>query len=163
MAQALIGLGSNIEPRREYLRLAVEHLQRAPLRLLALSSVYETEAMDVLDQAPFLNMAASIETELEALDLLRHLQSIEQKAHKKVLIRRGPRSLDLDLWSWETAVMESEDLILPHPRMAERPFVLIPLREIAETWRHPLNGLNAAEMLQRLPKPWPAVNLLGSL
>jgi 2-amino-4-hydroxy-6-hydroxymethyldihydropteridine diphosphokinase len=163
MAQALIGLGSNIEPRRGYLKLAVAELGRPPMRLLALSPLYETEPMDVTDQASFLNMAAMVETDLGPQALLGRLQQIEALAHKKVELRRGPRTLDLDLWSCGEAVLESDELTLPHPRMSQRPFVLLPLAEIAPEWRHPLTKLNAGEMLRRLPKPWPAVTLLGPL
>jgi 2-amino-4-hydroxy-6-hydroxymethyldihydropteridine diphosphokinase len=163
VAQALIGLGSNIEPRRDYLRLAVEELGKAPLGLLKLSSLYETEPMDVKEQAPFLNMAALVDSPLRALPLLKHLQGIEALAHKKVEIRRGPRTLDLDLWACGNELSFSEELTLPHPRLPERPFALLPLEEIAPKWRHPRLGLNAREMLERLPKPWPRVELLGPL
>jgi 2-amino-4-hydroxy-6-hydroxymethyldihydropteridine diphosphokinase len=163
MARAWIGLGSNIEPRREYLKMGLAGLAEAPLALLASSQVYETEPMDVLDQANFLNMGAVVETSLQALPLLRRLKEIEAAAGKKVLVRRGPRTLDLDLWDYEGQVMDSPELSLPHPRIAQRPFVLIPLAEVAPQWRHPLNGLSAAEMLQLLPKPWPDVHSLGPL
>ncbi len=163
MAEALLGLGSNLEPRRGYLALALRELSQPPLKMLALSSVYETEPMDVTDQPAFLNMAAKVSTDLGPLELLRHLKGIEDKAGKKVIIRRGPRTLDLDLWSYNETVMDSEELQLPHPRMAQRPFVLLPLNEIAPDWRHPLSGLNAAAMLEALPKPWPAVVSLGTL
>jgi 2-amino-4-hydroxy-6-hydroxymethyldihydropteridine diphosphokinase len=163
MARVLIGLGSNIEPRRDYLKLAVAELSQAPCEILVLSPVYETEAMDVKDQASFLNMAALLETNLEPLSLLEHLQAIEVRAHKQVLIRRGPRTLDLDLWSHGDTIMDTETLVLPHPRIPERPFVLVPLMDVAPQWRHPLNGLTARQMLEALPKPWPVVKLLGNL
>lgn len=163
MAQALIGLGSNIEPRRGYLELAIRELALAPLRLLAQSQVYETAPMDVLEQDHFLNMAALVETELSPLEILRHLKTIEAKAHKTIIVRRGPRSLDLDLWAVEGAIHEDDELRLPHPRLPERPFVLLPLDEVAPQWRHPVLGLNASEMLQRLPQPWPALKPLGPL
>lgn len=163
MARALVGLGSNIEPRRDFLRLAVAELGKAPLKLLALSKLYESAAMDVSDQADFLNMAALVECSLEPLGLLRRLQEIEAQAGKKVLIRRGPRTLDLDLWFYDGLELDSAELTLPHPRVAERPFVLLPLDEIAPQWRHPLSALNASEMLEKLPKPWPSVKLLGPL
>jgi 2-amino-4-hydroxy-6-hydroxymethyldihydropteridine diphosphokinase len=147
MARAWIGLGANIEPRREHLRIGVRGLSQGPLSLIALSEVYETQPMDVLDQPKFLNMGAVVEAE----------------AGKKVVIRRGPRTLDLDLWAYDAEVLDSDELTLPHPRIAERPFVLIPLLEIDPQWRHPVNGLGARAMLERLPKPWPEVRLLGKL
>src|SRR6185503_1172513 len=107
MAQALIGLGSNIEPRRDYLKLAMARLNQAPLSLIKVSQVYETEAMDLTDQAPFLNMAAWVVADLDAMALLRRLQAIEAEAGKNVVIRRGPRTLDLDLWSLDGARKET--------------------------------------------------------
>jgi 2-amino-4-hydroxy-6-hydroxymethyldihydropteridine diphosphokinase len=163
MAQALVGLGSNIEPRRDYLKLALESLDQGPCSLLMKSGLYETEPMDVKDQAPFLNMAVRLATDLKPQALLEFLQSIEAKAHKKVLVRRGPRTLDLDLWAYGQEVVESPSLSLPHPKIAERPFVLVPLREIAPEWQHPLNGLNAQQMLDLIPKPWPEIMGLGVL
>jgi 2-amino-4-hydroxy-6-hydroxymethyldihydropteridine diphosphokinase len=163
MARALLGLGSNIEPRRDYLKLALKELRREPLKLVKASSLYETEPMDVKDQAFFLNMGAEIETALEPEALLERLKEIEFLAGKKVERRRGPRTLDLDLWFHDDLVMESDNLTLPHPKMAERPFVLIPMDEIAPDWKHPLNGLTASEMLGRIPKPWPELKRLGAL
>ena len=132
--KALVGLGSNIEPSLDYLRLGLGGLAEGPCRLLSQSSLYETEPMDVKDQAPFLNMAALIETSLDPLALLEAMQAIEARAHKQVLIRRGPRTLDLDLWYYEDLVQEAEALTLPHPKIEERPFVLIPMAEIAPDW-----------------------------
>lgn len=163
MARALIGLGSNMEPRRDYLKLAIAELSKAPCELLAQSSLYETAPMDVKEQETFLNMAVMIETNLEPLSLLEHLQAIEARAHKQVLVRRGPRTLDLDLWYCDAVCMDSEELILPHPKIEERPFALIPMAEIAPNWRHPRSGRTACQMLEVLPKPWPAVKSLGNL
>jgi 2-amino-4-hydroxy-6-hydroxymethyldihydropteridine diphosphokinase len=163
MALAWIGLGSNIEPRRAHLLQGIQGLSRAPLALLGLSRVYETQPMDVLDQPRFLNMGAAIETSATPLELLRLLQAIEAEAGKKVVVRRGPRTLDLDIWAYDALSMDTPELTIPHPRIAERPFVLVPLMEVAPQWRHPISGLSAGEMLQRLPKPWPEVRLLGPL
>ena len=157
MSLAALSLGGNIEPRRDYLRLAVRRLREAPFRLVSLSSLYETEPVDVTDQAPFLNMAAVIETDLGPLDLLRALQAVEREAGKKIVVRRGPRTLDLDLLLYDGAAVESPDLTLPHERMARRAFVLKPLAEIAPGWRHPVDGRSVAELLAALPADSAAV------
>ena len=161
MATAYVGLGSNIEPRRAHLALALERLAARPFGLKAQSSLYESEPLDVPDQPWFLNMVVELQTELEPVALLRALQGIEAEAGKQITLRRGPRTLDLDLLLWGQAIVETQELVLPHERLAQREFVLRPLAEIAPQARHPLLERSAAEMLKILPKGGGQVKLLG--
>jgi 2-amino-4-hydroxy-6-hydroxymethyldihydropteridine diphosphokinase len=125
-----LSLGSNLGDRLENLRRAFRLLGEKGIALRRTSSVYETEPVDNTDQGWFLNCVAEIGTSLEALGLLRRLQRIENELGRERLVRRGPRTLDIDMLLYGDLVLESSELTLPHPRMLERRFVLEPLREL---------------------------------
>ncbi|VVM31834.1 2-amino-4-hydroxy-6-hydroxymethyldihydropteridine diphosphokinase [Terribacillus sp. AE2B 122] len=132
MKQAWIALGSNIAPRETYLQQAIQTLnEHAEIKLNQVSTVYETDPVGYEEQDQFLNLVAEVETSLKPMELLHVCQKIEQDLGRKRIIRWGPRTVDLDILLYSTENMNVEELTLPHPRMHERAFVLVPLAEIA--------------------------------
>ncbi len=126
--RAFIALGSNLGDREAFLRMGVKGLGR----VTALSSVYETDPVGGPDdQGPFLNMVVEIETSLDPFALLRRCQRIEAEAMRQRIVHWGPRTLDVDIIQFDDLTMTSPELEVPHPRFAERRFVLEPLAEIA--------------------------------
>lgn len=131
MKQAWIALGSNIAPRETYLQQAIRTLnEHEEIKLNQVSTVYETDPIGYEDQDQFLNLVAEVETSLKPMELLHVCQKIEQDLGRKRIIRWGPRTVDLDILLYSTENMNVEELILPHPRMHKRAFVLVPLAEI---------------------------------
>jgi 2-amino-4-hydroxy-6-hydroxymethyldihydropteridine diphosphokinase len=128
---AFIGLGSNLGDRYQYLIQAVDLIADAPsLVLVSTSSVYETDPVGYEDQDLFLNMVIEVKTDLSAEQLLANCMRIEQKLGRKREIRWGPRTIDLDILLYNQENIETEELTVPHPRMLERAFVMVPLLEI---------------------------------
>jgi 2-amino-4-hydroxy-6-hydroxymethyldihydropteridine diphosphokinase len=127
-----LGLGSNVGDRRGYLEAAVERLARHRIRVLASSSVYETEPVgEVLDQPDFLNACLRVETDLEPEDLLDACKAIERELGRRPeTIRHGPRPVDVDVLLLDEREHASPRLRLPHPEVTQRRFVLVPLLEL---------------------------------
>ncbi|TLS34997.1 2-amino-4-hydroxy-6-hydroxymethyldihydropteridine diphosphokinase [Pseudalkalibacillus caeni] len=130
MNRALLSLGSNIEDREAYLYHALQALEKQGIRITDVSSIYETEPVGYTDQHSFLNMVTEIETSFTPQKLLEKTQEIEQLLGRKREVRWGPRTIDLDILLYNQENIDLEDLIIPHPRMTERGFVMIPLNEI---------------------------------
>lgn len=129
--RAFIALGSNIEPRDRYLRDAVKMISERAGEILEQSPIYDTAPVGYVEQSSFLNMVIEIETSLTSMDLLMVCQSIEQDLGRIRTIDKGPRTVDLDILLFNDENSEVEKLLLPHPRMHERAFVLVPLCDIA--------------------------------
>lgn len=141
-----VALGSNLEPRWEHLERGVRGLG-ALVEDLEASPVYETRPCGDRRQPDFLNLCCVGSTELPARSLLEAMHRLEREAGRVRTGRRyGPRTLDLDLLLYGDAVIREKGLVVPHPRMAKRAFVLVPLRDVAPEWRHPASGRTVAEM-----------------
>ena len=141
MTLAYVGLGANLEQPRRQLEQALQELDRLPqTRLVRRSSFYRSTPLGFADQPEFVNAVAQLETGLEAQTLLAELQGLEARHGRVRSFANAPRPLDLDLLLFGEAVMDSPALTLPHPRMHERAFVLLPLLEIAPLASVPRRG-----------------------
>ena len=126
-----VGLGSNLGDRAAYLRRAVEALEGLPrTSVVRVSSVYETRPWGLVDQPDFLNQVAELRTSLGPVELLRSALAIEDRLGRQRTVRWGPRTVDIDLLLYDDLVMDTPELTLPHPRMLQRAFVLVPLAEL---------------------------------
>ncbi len=134
-----LSLGSNLGNREQNLRRALEALEREQIRVLAQSAVYETEPQDFAQQPWFLNLVLECETRYFPLQLLGVLQRIERELGRVRgdAARKGPRIIDIDILLFAGIIMDTQPLVIPHPRMFERRFVLEPLLEIAPNLRRP--------------------------
>ncbi len=152
MSDVYIALGSNLGDRVSHLREAADQLGALPrTEIAARSAVYETEPIGPVEQGPFLNAAVKLTSELEPLALLHHLQVIEREAGRLREGRWGPRTLDLDLLLYDDRIVSTNELILPHPRLHERRFVLQPLCDIAPNVIHPSLDEPMCTLLDRSP------------
>ena len=142
-----LSLGSNVGDRAAHIARAIDALDAAGVRVLRQSSLYSTEPVDLRTQSWFLNCVLEAETDLMPRQLLRVLQEIERALGRKRLVRSGPRVMDIDLLLYGSSVVHTAELEVPHPRMAERRFVLVPLLELAPALRHPTLRRTIAELL----------------
>ncbi|MDR1885020.1 MAG: 2-amino-4-hydroxy-6-hydroxymethyldihydropteridine diphosphokinase [Synergistaceae bacterium] len=149
MSRAALGLGSNKGDRLANVRRAVAMTRERIGAVTAVSDVFETPPWGVAVQPRFLNACLVVETELPPHGLLSGLKEIENDMGRLKRGKWGPREIDLDILLYDDVQMSDSDLVIPHPYMHERAFVLLPLSEIAPDWRHPASGLLASEMLEK--------------
>ena len=145
MTIAYVGVGSNQDDPRRHVERALDELGRLPgTRLLKKSSLYRSAPIGFIEQPEFINAVAAVDTELAALELLHALQGIESGHGRQRSFRNAPRSLDLDLLLYDDMDENGDELTVPHPRMHERAFVLLPLLEIDPAARVPRLGAASA-------------------
>ncbi|WP_096272375.1 2-amino-4-hydroxy-6-hydroxymethyldihydropteridine diphosphokinase [Paucisalibacillus globulus] len=152
MNKAFIALGTNIEPRKEYLDQAIQLLSKVEdVQIIKKSSIYQTPPVGYTNQADFLNMVLEISTRLSSEQLLDQCQEIENELGRKRTIRFGPRTIDLDILVFNEENIKTERLTIPHPRMDIRAFVLVPLNELAPELRISGLGKTVKQLLHGLP------------
>jgi len=144
-----LALGSNLGDRQALLKEALRRL-RAVVDIQQISAVYETEPVGYLDQPRFFNIVCRGCTSLTPQELLQWAKAIEHQLGRQETIRNGPRPIDIDILFYDTLIHTGENLTIPHPRLHERAFVLVPLVEIAPTMQDPHSGKTAREMLQEI-------------
>ena len=142
-----LGLGSNVGEREQMLQAAIDRLQSRELRILRVSSVYETEPQGRRNQRWFLNLVVEAETDLFPRQLLGRIARIEQQLGRRRMLANGPRTIDIDILFYGDFVVETPELKIPHPRFAERRFVLAPMVELAPELRDPVSRRTMRELL----------------
>ncbi|OZU89550.1 2-amino-4-hydroxy-6-hydroxymethyldihydropteridine diphosphokinase [Virgibacillus indicus] len=153
MNKVYLALGTNIEPRINYLSNALQELEESrDISIRRKSPIYETAPVGYTDQGDFLNMVIEADTALSTIELLDKCQQIEKELGRKRGIRFGPRTIDLDILLYNHENSKMERLIIPHPRMHKRAFVLIPLNDIAPNLIIPATEKRVADLINELPE-----------
>ena len=147
MTGIYLSLGSNIGERAQNIARAIALLPAHGVRVVRKSSSYETEPVEFLAQGWFLNCVVEVETDLAPGELMRALLTIERAMGRERVAPKGPRIIDMDILLFGPLVVREKDLEIPHPRMTERRFVLVPMAEIAPALRHPVSRLTMTELL----------------
>ncbi|MCK4249150.1 MAG: 2-amino-4-hydroxy-6-hydroxymethyldihydropteridine diphosphokinase [Candidatus Omnitrophica bacterium] len=150
--QVFIGLGSNISPRHDFIKKALKYIEETGMSLIKLSHFYETEPVGGIVQGKFINAAAQIQTTFKPEELIKIFKGIEKKLGRDLKAPKwGPRQIDLDILIYQDKIISENELIIPHPLMHTRRFVLEPLTEIAPGLQHPVLKQTVMELLSSLP------------
>ncbi len=144
---AYLSLGSNLGDRAANIERALALLATSGVRTIRRSLLYKTEPVEFTAQGWFLNLAVEVETGLMPRQLLHAIRNVEQEMGRRRIVRAGPRILDIDILLYGTSIVRTAELEIPHPRMAERRFVLVPVTELAPNLRHPVLKLTMLELL----------------
>lgn len=150
MIQVFLGIGTNLGERERNLRDARTVLSQR-LEILKESSIYQTAPWGYLDQPAFLNQVIEAQTDLSSLNLLDFLKQTEKELGRQANFRYGPRLIDLDILFYGNRIILTDRLQIPHPRIVERAFVLVPMAEIARDFVHPQNKQTIGQLLETLP------------
>ena len=150
LSEAYIGLGSNLGDSAQNLRSALQMMEEFAVDVRP-SPLYKTAPLGFQSQPPFYNAVCRVTIRLTPFELMDRLLGIEAAIGRRRVFRNAPRVLDMDILTFGRRVLKSPPLVLPHPRMAEREFVLRPLADIASNLKHPVTGISVSEMLRNLP------------
>lgn len=151
--KAYIALGSNIEPKAGHLKQAIESIEQLDSTVVdEISNVYQTVPVGYADQDDFLNMVISVTTTNSSEAFLKELQAIEAELKRVRTIKNGPRTIDLDILKFGDQTINTEDLIVPHPRLHERAFVLFPFAEVGEKESIPTLDKTVSQLRDELPQ-----------
>ncbi len=146
-------LGSNQGDRMHWIQSGIKGIEERIGEVEKTSPLYETQPWGNENQPDFLNLALRVSSQLSAREILTQVQAIEKEGGRQRIIKWGPRTLDIDILFIDKEVIQWPELVVPHPAMADRRFVLQPLADIAPDWIHPLSGLTIPEMLHQCTDP----------